>query len=477
MLRNSLRRATTVGVAVTMIVTPMLSLLTPSIASASSHREAPLISQDAQADGTDLYAFVSPDNSDTVTFVANYLPVQVPSAGPNYYKFGDEVLYEINIDNNGDAKDDMSFQFKFNSEIKNGNTFLYNTGPITALNSPNLNQRQFYSVWWAKGHQNYNGTMVKGANKLQVAPAYVGAKSFPEGYGKVAQQAVHSIGDGIKVFAGPREDPFFVDLGGIFDLLSGISGKEHLAGANVMTIALQVPKKLLAANGKIPTDDKDTNSIIGVRTTAYRKSPSVLREVKDSKGKMMTKKEDGKWTQVSRLDNPLVNEVVIPLKNKDKWNASQPKDDGQFLSSVTNPELGGLMKGILGVNTPPAPRNDLVTIFLTGIPGLNQPAKVTPSSQLRLNMAVPVTAEPKKNGVLAGDNQGYPNGRRLADDVTDISLQAVAGGTPFTPDFNIAPNNAIGDKVDANDKPFMTVFPYVAEPNAYTPAPAPAAGQ
>ncbi len=467
-MMNGFKRITTLSVSVSMMISPLVSVLvSASPVVASSHREAPLISQDAQADATDLYAFVSPDKPDTVTLIANYLPMQLPPAGPNFYKFGDEVLYEINIDNNGDAKDDLSLQFKFWSEVKNGNTFLYNTGPITALNSPNLNQKQYYSVSLLRGEENRNavrkGKVVKGAEKLMVAPANVGPKSYPEGYGKVAAQAVYNVGEGIKVFAGPRDDPFFVDLGGIFDLLSGISGKDYVAGANVMTLAVQVPKSFLTANKKDATDPKDTNSIVGVRTTSYRKTASVLRE---ENGKAMSK-TSGNWVQVSRLDNPLVNEVVIPLKDKDKWNSSLPKNDGQFLSYVTKPELGGLMKAILGVNTPPAPRNDLVTIFLTGIPGLNQPAKVVASSQLRLNMAIPPTAEPKKNGVLAGDNAGYPNGRRLADDVTDIALQAVAGGTPFTPDFNKEPNNVIGDKVDANDKAFMGAFPYVAEPNGY----------
>ena len=170
---------------------------------------------------------------------------------------------------------------------------------------------------------------------------------------------------------------------------------------------------------------------------------------------------------MSRHDNPLVNEVIIPLKDKDNWNASNPKNDTKFLSYVTNPELSGLMTALLGVKTPPAPRNDLVTIFLTGIPGLNQPAKVVPSSQLRLNMAIAPTPTPNRLGVLRGDTAGFPNGRRLTDDVTDIALQALAGGTPFTPDFNIAPNNAVGDKIDGNDELIMTEFPYVAEPHAY----------
>ncbi len=440
--------------------------LVPQAALASSHREAPLISADQQADASDLYAFVSPDKPDTVTFIANYVPLQVPAAGPNFYKFGDDVLYEINIDNNGDAKEDITYQFDFSSSIKNGNTFLYNTGGIKTPNDPNLNQRQYYSVSVIKGKDHrradHMGKVMAGAKKLQVAPANVGPKSYPQGYAPIAAQSVFNIGDGVKVFAGPRDDAFFVDLGGIFDLISGISGKDYVSGTNVNTIAIQVPISQLTANGKMVTDPKNANAVIGVRTTSYRKSTSVLRG-----DKTPGTNHSGRWVQVSRLDNPLVNEVVIPLKDKDRWNASLPKNDGQFLKHVTHPELAGLMTAILGVPTPPAPRNDLVTIFLTGIDGLNKPAKVTPSSQLRLNMAIAPSATPNRLGVLGGDNAGFPNGRRLADDVTDIALQAMAGGTPFTPDFYKAPNNAVGDKVDLNDKTFMTSFPYAAEPHAY----------
>jgi hypothetical protein len=416
---------------------------------ASSHREAPLISADPQADATDLYAWVSSDRPDSVTLVANYIPLEAGYAGPNFYKFGDDVLYEINIDNNGDALDDIVFQFRFRSVVQNPNTFLYNTGPVTAIDDPDLNQRQYYSVSvLGRGGERdpqRSGRMI--ADNLQVAPANVGPKSYPEGYGKVAMQAVRDIGNGIKVFAGPRDDPFFVDLGGIFDLLSGIRGRDDLGGLNVHTIALQVPiAGLRGPNG----------SVIGVRTTSWRRAVKVLGAG-----------QAGPWVQVSRLDMPLVNEVVVPLGAKDLWNSSQPKDDGQFLAGVQNPELAGLLNAILKVDVPANPRGDIVTIFLTGIPELNQPANVRPTSQLRLNMAVPPGNMNNRMGLLGGDVAGFPNGRRLADDVVDIELQALAGATPFTPDFNKAPNNQLGDNVNANDVAFMPMFPYLAEPNTY----------
>lgn len=431
-------------------------------ADASSHREAPFIGGDPEADATDVYAFRSPDRPDTVTLVANYVPLEVAAAGPNFYKFGEDVLYEINVDNDGDARDDLSFQFRFNDRINNGNTFLYNTGPITSLNDPNLNQEQFYSVSMLKGSDHDNslrqGQVID--KNLQVAPANVGPVSYPEGYRKVANEAIYTIGGGVKVFAGPRDDPFFADLGGIFDLLQGIEGEDYLADLNVHTMAVQVPISML----KGPKD-----SVIGVRTTSYRQSMSVLRPIGNPDSKLNDPRSTkGPWVQLSRLDMPLVNELVIPLKDKNRWNGSEPRFDSQFAKYVLDPEPARLIEAILGVNVPSPPREDLATIFLTGIPGLNKPAGVEASSQLRLNMATQPTDNPNRLGVLRGDNAGFPNGRRLVDDVVDIELQALAGGTPLTPDFNKAPNNQLGDGVDANDVPFRNSFPYLADPQAYT---------
>jgi hypothetical protein len=432
-------------------------------ADASSHREAPFISGDPQADATDIYAFRSPDKPDTVTLIANYIPLEVAPAGPNFYKFGDKVLYELNIDNDGDARDDLSFQFRFDSRLNNRNTFLYNTGPITSLDDPDLNQEQLYSVSVlreGRGSGPSRQGKVIGKN-LQVAPANVGPVSYPDGYAGVANEAIYDIGDGIKVFAGPRDDPFFADLGGIFDLLGGITGEDYLAGLNTHSIAIQVPIEKL----KGPDD-----SIIGVRTTSYRQSLSVLRPIGDPGSQDNSPSSSkGPWVQLSRLDMPLVNELVIPLSDKNRWNGSKPRFDSQFLSFVQNPEPAALIDSILLPNddVPPNPRDDIVTIFLTGIPGLNQPEDVKPSSQLRLNMAIEPSSNPNRLGVLRGDNAGFPNGRRLADDVVDIEVQALAGATPFTPDFNKPPNNTLGDGADANDVPFLDSFPYVAEPHDY----------
>jgi hypothetical protein len=437
---------------------------------ASSHREAPHIISDPLADGTDLYAFVSNDRRDSVTLIANYVPLQLPSNGPNYYRFGNDVLYEINVDNDGDAKEDITFQFRFRTEVRNQETVAYTTGPVTSLDDPDLNVRQFYSVavLGKAGNDDPSRSGAIIADNLPVAPYNAGPNSFPD-YEPVAMQAVRDIGNGIKVFAGPRDDPFFVDVGGIFDLLKGIKGRDALNGLNIHTIAIQVP--IVGLKG--PNDN-----VIGVTTRSYRASDTVLRE----QGKVNAKSHVpiGKTTpvtQVSRLGMPLVNEAVIPLALKDTFNTLKPAQDaviftsgtpaGELLKkSVLDPELARDLTKQLGVKTPAPPRNDIFTIFLTGIPDLNKPANVVPAEQLRLNMAIPPSANPNRMGLLGGDMAGFPNGRRPMDDVTDIEIQAVAGATPFTPGFEA--NNKLGDGANGNDKPFKNTFPYLAEPHVYT---------
>lgn len=433
-------------------------------AGASSHREAPLISQDPAADITDMYVFRSPDAPDTVTAVMNVWPFGHPDGGPNWYRFDDNVRYSMNITQDGGNEADVRLDFWFKTTTQNGNTFLLNTGPVRSLDDANLNVRQWYSVDVVAG-----GTATTIAENLPVAPPNVGAASFPD-YDSVAAQAIVEVPGmhGWKLFAGPRDDPFFVDLN-LFDLLSirpGPPGNrgggiDSLAGTNVLTIAVQAPISAVVRPACNMGNPADVNCVVGMWTTTSRQATRVLNGE-------AAPTFDGPWVQVSRLSAALVNEVVVPLAFKDVFNASEPKNDGRFLSVVTDPEPARLLKAIYGLDVPPTPRNDLVTIFLTGIPGLNQPPDVQPAEIAHLNLAVPVTANPNRMGVLGGDNQGYPNGRRLADDVTDISLQAVAGGTPFTAAQNVAPNNQLGDGVDQNDKPFLSTFPYVASPHQGT---------
>lgn len=428
------------------------------LAHASSHSEAPGTAKDRLADDTDLYAWVSPDAPNAVTFVGNWNPLLEPGSGPNFYGFDDDAFYWFNIDNVGDAQNHIRYLFTFQTTRQTDATFLYNTGVVTSLTDPHLNVRQSYTIT-----RYDNGVPTVLASNLPVAPAYVGPVSMP-GYGQLARAAVQTLSDGSKVFVGPRDDPFFVDLAATFDLLTirkppGNRGRglDGLGGYDVMTIALQVPKTRLTNDGQAPGA---SNAVIGVYVSTDRKATRTL----NGDG---TVSNSGAPVQVSRLGMPLVNEVVIPLRDKDKFNASAPTSDTQFLNYVTNPELAGLLTLLYGIQTPPAPRNDLVTVFLTGIPGLNQPvtANQVPCEMLRLNMSIAPRLRPSRFGILAGDNAGFPNGRRLTDDVVDIAERVVAGATPFTATFNVAPNNQLGDGVDANDLPFLPYFPYVAPPH------------
>ena len=425
------------------------------VAQASSHREAPLSSQDPVSDLTDVYAFVSPDRPDTVTLIANVIPFEQPAGGPNFYRFGDDVLYQINVDNDGDARADRTYQWRFTTTTANPDTFLYNTGQVTSFGDADLNVRQTYTLTEVdeSGH-----SRVLGRN-LPVAPTNIGERSTPNYEQNLGGAAVRSVGGGVKAFAGPRDDAFFVDLGSVFDLaglppfnpahlipLPAAAGEDYVAGLNVHTLALQIPIDRLV----------DGDPVLGVWATTHRKSVRIASD----DGSL---RSVGSWVQVSRLGQPLVNEVVIPVGKKDKFNASQPSQDAQFLDEVITPELAGLIPVLYpGVQVPTTVdaglglggREDLATIFLTGIPGLNQPKHVQPSEMLRINTSVA--------------QSGFPNGRTLTDDVVDIELRALAGATPFSPQFNVSPNKDLSDGVDANDVPLQATFPYLASPKAGT---------
>jgi hypothetical protein len=480
----------------------LLAAVTPGVT--SSHREAPRISEDPLADTTDLYAFVSPDRPDTVTFIANWIPLEEPAGGPNFNKFGDDIRYRINIDNDGDASDDIIYEWRFTTKVVNPNTFLYNTGPITSLDDPDFNVRQFYSLAKIERPSDERQIIAQG---LATPPVNIGPRSTPN-YEALARSAVYNLPGGYKSFVGQRDDPFFVDLGSIFDLaglrpLNGAHalppntaqpGVDGVGGYNTHTVALQVPMTELTWDHQAPRplattatasrtrgqnngngdngareDTPRSNAVIGVYSETQRLANRSLSE------REPFVRQSGQWINVSRLGAPLVNEVVIPLGKKDRFNASEPENDAQVLQHVTSPELAGLIPALYpGVTVPPNPRMDLVAVFLTGIPGLNQPPGVRGSEHLRLNMTIPPKplqsgSDPFGNenhlGVIAGDNAGFPNGRRLADDVTDVELRALAGGTALTPAFNHAPNNILGDGVNENDVPFLAEFPYVGTPH------------
>ena len=440
----------------------------PERAVASSHREAPVIADDPAADNTDLYAFRSPDRPDTVTLVANYIPLEEPAGGPNFAKFDDSVLYELKVDNDGDAREDITYRFEFKTTVGNGNTFLYNTGQVTSLDDPDLNVRQTYTVTRTTGPFRRNSTVL--GSDIPTPPVNIGPRSTPN-YDALAAAAVRELPGGIKVFAGQRDDPFFVDLGSVFDLaglrpfnpfhllpLPAAAGVDGVAGFNTHSIVIQVP---IADLVKIP------NTTIGVYASASRQQIRILKP-------NGTNASIGPWVQVSRLGNPLINEVVIPLKDKDLWNRSDPAGDAQFAQSYTDPEVPALVN-LLYPALPDAPttgRGDLVSVLLTGVPGLNFTG-ATKADLLRLNTSIapsgPVGTG-NRLGVLAGQFAGYPNGRRLEDDVTDIELRALACGYGDILEgalglCNLSPNNVLGDGVDANEKPFLTTFPYVAAPH------------
>ena len=456
----------------------LIVTLASSSARASSHSEAPGTTKDRLADDTDLYAWVANDAPDAVTIVGNWVPLIEPNSGPNFASLDDNATYYMNIDNLGDSRKHIRFEFTFSTTRQNQNTFLYNTGVVTSLTDPDLNVRQTWTLKRVNADTNQETTLGTG----QVAPYFVGPVSMPD-YNALANSALQALPRGYHVFVGPRDDPFFVDLAAVFDLLSlrpGKVGHRHddlmsgfdpstmrsrsrsreqavdgVGGYNVMSIVLQIPKTLLTKDGTAP-DPTRGNNVIGIWDTAERSKNSAI----NGDG---TTTFSGPEQQVSRLGMPLVNEVVIPLGKKDFFNASEPANDvANFGAYVVDPEAAKLLHGLFGINVPPAPRLDLVAVFATGVAGLNQPPNVAPGEMVRLNMAIPPAAKPNRYGVLAGDLAGFPNGRRLADDVTDIELRVVAG--VLVDGFNVAPNNQLGDGVDANDMPFLPGFPYVAPP-------------
>jgi hypothetical protein len=439
-----------------------LTTLGPGTTFASSHREAPLVSGEPRLDNTDVYAFVSPDAPDTVTLVANWVPLQEPNGGPNFYAWATDVAYDINIDSDGDAKPDITYRWSFEDRYRNRNTFLYNTGVVTSLDDPDLNFRQFYDL--ERITPDGSSTLLDNA---PAAPSFTGPASFPN-YGAVSDAAITKFGKG-RSFVGQADDPFFLDLR-VFDLLYGGNlseiGQDTVKGYNVNTIALQVPLKDVALKG-----DAKRNPVIGVWSTTSRKRVEVV--LPDN-----TRVLSGGYQQVSRLGMPLVNEVVVPVGRKDEFNATKPQDDAKFLQFVTKPEVPRLVQQLYMIPAPATPRNDLVQVFLTGVckacgpvqADLNSqrlskdvdPAKFRPSEQLRLNLSIPPSASPNRLGVVGGDLAGFPNGRRLADDALDVTLQAAEGvllpGHPAAVD-------GLGDGVNMNNVPFRGRFPYVALPN------------
>jgi len=446
----------------------------------SSHREAPSISKDPVADNTDTYAFVTPDS--TVTIITNYVPAESPAGGPNFYEFGDDVLYEINIDNDGDAVANISYQFRFTTTITNEETFLYNTGPITSLDSASWNRRQTYSVTRAVSPRRGSAQKKVVANGLPCPPCNIGPRSTPN-YATLAAAAVRTLPGGEKVFAGQRADPFFVDLGSVFDLgtlrpfeglhlipTAAAPGVDSLKSANVHTIAIQIPIAALTADGTVPSDPMAAVSVLGIWGAASRQKATVRSH---ERGEHTA----GPWVQVSRLGNPLFNEVIVPMAEKDRWNALAPDADAEFAKYVAQPELAkllpvlypGVFPNLAGLT---ADRADLLAVLMTGIPagivpGFQNFTGPTQADMLRLNVAILPSGDPQRLGLIGGDAAGFPNGRRLTDDIVTIELRAVAGATYPLIDASYTPDGAVGAIEDGTSPPVRVLldeFPYVGTP-------------
>jgi hypothetical protein len=445
----------------------------------SSHREAPAISQDPVADNADTYAFVSPDDPTTVTIITNYVPLQGPPGGPNFFEFGDDVLYSIYVDNDGDALPEIEYQFRFRTTLQNEDTFLYNTGPIGSLTDPNWNKRQLYSVSVVRS----NGPGKVIAKDLACPPCNIGPRSTPD-YDSLAAAAVHHLPSGETVFAGQRNDGFFVDLGAIFDLgdireiqnlhlIPSPAGTsvDPLKTLNIHAIALKVPISLLTRDGSVPGDPAAAKSVLGIWGGASRRKV----QVRDG----YETRRSGPWVQVSRLGNPLFNEVIVPVGDKDRWNAVDPIDDVGFEKYVNQPELAKLLPVLYPGAFPnlaayTANRADLHAILLTGIPGGIVPGFQNftgphPADMLRLNVAIPpTTSSPNALGVVGGDLAGFPNGRRVFDDVVSIELKAVAGATIPLVDPSYTVDGAVG-AVSSYLAPgagrYQSAFPYLGTPH------------
>jgi hypothetical protein len=466
---------------------------------ASSHREAPFITKQPKVDATDFYMFRSyePGREGFVTLIANYVPLQDAYGGPNFFMMDPDALYEIHIDNNGDAKEDITFQFRFQTANKDAQLtvggkkvsipLVINGGPIADPNAAGANVREVYSVTVVRGdrrggHRSAVTNATSGSTIFDKPLDNIGNKSIPN-YAAYAAKHIYSVNipgcsTPARMFVGQRKDPFVVNLGETFDLINikapatefaanaEKAARDDLDDKNVTSIELEVAASCLTAGG---------DPVIGGWTTASMRQVRLLNPVPASGGGTGASKDGGAWTQVSRLGMPLVNEVVIGLKDKDRFNASKPMNDAQFADYVTNPTLPALIEilyGNAGAKAPTNfPRNDLVTAFLTGVKGLNQPAKVTPSEMLRLNTSIAPVAmgAQKRLGVIDGDNAGFPNGRRPGDDVVDIALRVVMGKL-CTLNLGCAPSDApagglhFTDGAYLDDSFFTNGFPYLKTP-------------
>jgi Domain of unknown function (DUF4331) len=429
----------------------------------SSHREAPNILKDPTADNTDVYAYTAQDAPGSLTVVANWIPLADPAGGPNFFPLDEDARYYIKVDNTGDGYEDVAYRYDFETRFRNPNSFLYAVPPVNSINDRNLNLFQTYDVY--KEEYNKDRKLVSNrriVDDAPVVPDNVGPKTMPN-FSQIEAGGTVPLRGGGKTFVGPADDAFFVDLGTIFDGINldkpgrpniGLGnqggGKDDVAGYNTKSFVLQVPESEVTRNGKQVAGANAKNAVIGVWSTTERKRVSVHGH-----------RASREWVQVSRLGNPLINEVVIPIGKKDKFNATSPANDAKnFGKFALNPEPARLLNALFNLGVKETNRTDIVQALLTGVPGLTQIGKNPAAADtLKLNLGVPPAANPNRFGVLAGDTAGFPNGRRLIDDVVDIELRVIAGA--LLPADQGGKQIPLGDGVDQNDKPLRSAFPYV----------------
>jgi Domain of unknown function (DUF4331) len=436
----------------------------------SSHREAPKILTDPTADNTDVYAYTAKDAPGSLTVVANWIPLEEPAGGPYFGKLDPKARYYVKIDNTGDGYEDVAYRWQFKQRFRNPNSFLYAAPTVTTADDPDINFAQTYDLY----REEYKNRRLKDvdriANDVPVAPDNVGPKTIPN-YEPVWLDAIAGVRGGGKTFVGPADDAFFVDLGSVFDGINidkpgrpGIGlgnqggGRDDVSGYNTHSFVLQVPEAQVTRDGRSVSGTKASNAVVGVWATTERKRVSVLRDGRDRDVRQH-------WAQVSRLGNPLINEVIIPIGRKDKFNRTSPADDAaNFGKFALNPEPARLLNALFGLGVRETGRTDIVQALLTGVPGLTQIGRNPAAADtLKLNLGVPPATNENRFGVLAGDVAGFPNGRRLADDVTDIELRVIAGA--LLPADQGGKQIPLGDGIDMNDKPFRSAFPYVALPS------------
>ena len=496
-------------------LTAVLLAGTGTILQAANHREAPLTALDTKADITDWFAFVSYDDPTKVTLILNVDPLLEPANGPNYFPFDPEILYEMKIDNTFDGVEDVVLQFRFSRpEIRNPGIFTgfigAGSGIVAPANSPppvapgtviipraitaldgagseGFNLRQTYTVKMIRKGSNPQTIDLSSGRTLYAVPSNVGPRTMPN-YDNLASQGVYTLSSGIKVFAGTVDDPFYIDLGATFDTLNYRTGafgtgvpavltdaqdaddtrnfsSDTVSGFNVNTIAIELPISMLTSTGQLHPAG-DARAVIGTYATTSRPRIKTLPTTPGGQPALSTN-----FVQIQRMGNPLINEVLIGTGDKDKFSMSDPKNDSQFANYFLDPVLARAINAAYAgaVPIPAPPRVDLlplVTYAAPICPGCTSSQAGPVADLLRLNTGIPPTAlvNRKRLGFIAGDNAGFPNGRRVSDDVTDISVRAVVG--VLLPAFNAFPNNRLGDGVNANDRAYQETFPYVPFANS-----------